>query len=216
MERRREDKVFTIFEDDALPHEKFKGLLDTYLSESPSQAEVLYLGWQRGAIQVGGVVHVDPPTETTMPLVLRRHPACLHAYIVTPAALDKLLRLVLPLHDTVDGKVMRLAWKGQLQSFAFNGMHHLSAMLETGLTEEDVESSIEMSFDGETDNQIALDVKSGSSCPSGKCPHLVVSRMDRNRGIVYQDATMGTDIDSQHFEDEHAPSLSRYAKKTKL
>ena len=216
LERRKSDKVFTIFEDDALPHEYFKEILDTYLSASPSRAEVIYLGWQRGAIQAGGVVHVDPPTDATMPLVLKRHPACLHAYVVTPAALEKLLRLVLPLHDTVDGKVMRLAWKGQLQSFAFNGMRNVSSMLETDLTDEDVQSNVELSFDGETDAQIANDVKAGTLCPSGNCPYLVVSRMDRSRGIVHQDATMGTDIDAQRFEDDEAPSLSRYAKKKKV
>ena len=78
---------------------------------------------------------------------------------------------------------------------------------------EDAKSNLEMSFDGETDTQIANDVQAGRLCPSGNCPHLTVIRMDRSRGIVHQDATMGTDIDSEHFEDDNAPSLSRYSKR---
>lgn len=165
------------------------------------------------AIQIDGRVFLDPPTEASMPLALRRHPACLHAYIVTPAVLDKLLRNVLPLHDTVDGKVMRLSWKGIIKSYAFNGMRNVSSMLTTNLSPEDIQSNAEYSFDGDVNSQIANDVKAGENCPSGMCPHMVVLRVDRSRGIVHQDATMGTDIDAHHFESDTAPSLSRYAKK---
>jgi GR25 family glycosyltransferase involved in LPS biosynthesis len=230
--------VVTIFEDDALPHENFSVLFPTYLAHVPTDADVVYVGWQRGAIQSGNKVYVDPPTEPEMPYVLKRHPACLHAYIVTRSALEKMLKLTLPLHDTIDGKLMRLAWKGQLQSYAFNGMKHVSAMLTTNLlgnkksqenkreaagsvseSESDIEednndmNNMLLQFDGETEMSTAELVVSGAeNCPSRVCPRLVVSRMDRSRGIIFQDATMGTDIDSTAFVDDDAASMSRYAK----
>jgi hypothetical protein len=40
----------------------------------------------------------------------------------------------------------------------------------------------------------------------------VVSRIDRSRGIVFQDASMGTDIDATPFLDDAMPSLSRYSR----
>lgn len=48
LDCRKNDKVFTIFEDDALPHENFGSLLGKFLSSVPSEAEIVYLGWQRG------------------------------------------------------------------------------------------------------------------------------------------------------------------------
>ena len=222
--------LVSIFEDDALPHEEFHNLLPKYVSHVPSSAEIVYVGWQRGAIQSKGVVHVDPTTEPEMPYVLKRHPACLHAYIITRASLVKLLGLTLPLRDTIDGKLMRLAWKGQLESYAFNGMKHISVMLTTNLPKknnqaaaqggegeereerEEREEEKELAFDGETDGSTALLVVSGDTCPSGNCPRLVVSRMDRSRGIIFQDASMGTDIDTTSWSDDDAPPLSRYSK----
>jgi GR25 family glycosyltransferase involved in LPS biosynthesis len=133
LENLKVPPIVTIFEDDALPHEDFQNLLPVYMKHVPSSAEVVYVGWQRGAIQSKGVVHVDPTTEPEMPYILKRHPACLHAYMITRAALVKLLGLTLPLRDTIDGKLMRLAWKGELQSYAFNGMKLVSSMLTTNL-----------------------------------------------------------------------------------
>jgi GR25 family glycosyltransferase involved in LPS biosynthesis len=223
--------VTTIFEDDALPHEDFIRLFPKYLSNVPSDADIIYIGWQRGAIQSKGQVHVDPPTEKDMPYVLKRHPACLHAYMVTRQALLKLLPMVLPLHDTIDGKLMRLEWEGKLNAYAFNGMKHVSAMLTTDRIkkksmkeyfvalnmgkekeeEEEEEEEDVLSFDGDTDTSTAELVVSGE-CPSGECPRLVVSRMDRSRGIIFQDASFGTDIDAEIFLDQNASPLSRYSK----
>lgn len=230
--------IVTIFEDDALPHEDFMKLFPKYLSNVPTDADIIYIGWQRGAIQSRGNVHIDPPTESTMPYVLKRHPACLHAYMLTMETLNKLLKYVLPLHDTIDGKLMRLEWEGKLNSYAFNGMKHVSAMLVTdriksnknmveivqnineikknaeknGVNDiDDDEDYNALSFDGDTNMTTAELVITGE-CPSKNCPRLVVSRMDRSRGIIFQDASFGTDIDSTTFIDDDAHPLSRYSK----
>ena len=223
----------TIFEDDALPHEDYSTLFPTYFSNVPTDADIIYIGWQRGAIQSKGHVYVDPPTDPDMPYVLKRHPACLHAYMLTKSALLKLLPMVLPLGDTIDGKLMRLEWEGKLNAYAFNGMKHVSAMLTTdfkkkksmqesvgevgvvGEVGEEEEDEEVLKFDGETDTSTAQLVVSGE-CPSHKCPRLVVSRMDRSRGIMFQDASFGTDIDSETFVDVHASSLSRYSKERNI
>ena len=210
--------MLTIFEDDALPHENFQQLLPLYVKNIPTDAEIVYIGWQRGAIQTGGKVHVDPPTETNGEYVLKRHPACLHAYILTRPALLKVLKMTLPLHDTIDGKLMRLAWQGNVVSYAFNGMKHVSAMLTTNhLHDEETEMDVNneadlLDFDGDTEMSTATLVVSGDGCPSDECPRLVVSRMDRSRGIVFQDASFGTDIDAKAFIDDDAATLSRYSK----
>jgi hypothetical protein len=77
--------------------------------------------------------------------------------------------------------------------------------------EEEEEEEDVLSFDGDTDTSTAELVVSGE-CPSGECPRLVVSRMDRSRGIIFQDASFGTDIDAEIFLDQNASPLSRYSK----
>ena len=42
--------IYTIFEDDILFHEDFADQLHRYVEEIPSNADIIFMGWMRGAI----------------------------------------------------------------------------------------------------------------------------------------------------------------------
>ena len=155
--------IFSIFEDDVLFHEDFHLKLPKYIEQIPSDADIIYMGWMRGALWATEydektqnnikVQYADADTSIEEGYVIKRHPACLHAYIVTRLGILKMLNNILPLNDAIDLKIASWIFNGKLKGYAFNG----KMLRPTNITNI-----------GE----------------------------DRDRGIIYQDESMGTDIDS--------------------
>jgi GR25 family glycosyltransferase involved in LPS biosynthesis len=154
--------IYTIFEDDILFHEDFADQLHRYVEEIPSNADIIFMGWMRGAIwtteynektgKLQKVQYADADTSEDEGFVIKRHPACLHAYIVTRLGINKLLENILPLNDAIDLKVASMIFESTLKGYAFNGKKMRKTSIEN-------------------------------------------AREHRDRGIVYQDDALGTDID---------------------
>ena len=97
--------------------------------------------------------YADADTSEDEGFVIKRHPACLHAYIVTRLGINKLLENILPLNDAIDLKVASMIFESTLKGYAFNGKKKCEKQV------------------------------------------LKMQREHRDRGIVYQDDALGTDID---------------------
>eukprot|EP00943_MAST-04B_sp_MAST-4B-sp1_P009478 g9478.t1 len=89
------------------------------------------MGWMRGAIWATEydvkteknikVQHADADTSIEEGYVIKRHPACLHAYIITRLGIQKMLDNILPLNDAIDLKIASWIFNGQLNGYVFNG-----------------------------------------------------------------------------------------------
>ena len=154
--------IYTIFEDDVLFHEDFADQLNKYVEKIPSNADIIFMGWMRGAIwtkeynekkgKLEKVQYADADTSESEGYVIKRHPACLHAYIVTRLGIKKMLENILPLNDAIDLKVASMIFDSTLKGYAFNGKKMRKINIEN-------------------------------------------AREHRDRGIVFQDDSLGTDID---------------------
>ena len=120
---------------------------------------------------------IDPETNQSLPHVLPRHPACLHGYFLTRGGMRRLAQRATPVNDTIDMRVALLIYQGVIKGYAWNGQKY--------------PSEIRIS---ERASLVAEDRKLAKLPDVGK-PHFVSRRLGRDRGIIFQDASMGTDVD---------------------
>ena len=143
--------------------ELFNTELKKYVEQIPADADIIFMGWMRGAIwatefnnktqKMERVQYADADTSVDENYVIKRHPACLHAYIVTRLGIKKMLENILPLNDAIDLKIASWIFHNKINGYVFNG----KKLRQSNITN---------------------------------------IREFRDRGIVYQDESMGTDIDS--------------------
>ena len=141
-------------------------------------------GWQRGALKRpadpdGKTFEyvIDPETNASLPHVLPRHPACLHAYFLTRGGMRKLAKHATPVNDTIDMRVAFLIQQKVLRGYAWNG----------SLFPSEIRISKRASL-SPADRKLASRVDIDTA-------HFVARRLGRDRGIMFQDSSMGTDVD---------------------
>ena len=89
----------------------------------------------------------------------------------------RLAQRATPVNDTIDMRVALLIYQGVIKGYAWNGQKY--------------PSEIRIS---ERASLVAEDRKLAKLPDVGK-PHFVSRRLGRDRGIIFQDASMGTDVD---------------------
>ena len=146
----------------------------------PFNADVIYLGWMRAGISWKGsnLVHIDdPPTATNQDNFLKRHPVCLHGYVLLNGGrnLRRIIHDPRQLFDNADVILAALSANGILKSFAINGASYPSTI------------------------EVATRPNIGND--PGKNTN-VCRRRGRNHGIVFQSCN-GADMNQQASTETH-------------
>ena len=71
---------------------------------------------RKNTMKKGKLEYADADTSESEGYVIKRHPACLHAYIVT-RLIKKMLENILPLNDAIDLKVASMIFDSTLKGY---------------------------------------------------------------------------------------------------